>query len=115
MLFFVGSTSSGKSTFANVLLGEDILPTSFSSATHVLYEIKYGANKYAVLHFEHEQDGSPDRIDLTHDEGRKRFKDAVNPEREPGARINSQVSRVEVFLPNEFLKVCLDEYIFATV
>lgn len=37
----VGETGAGKSSFINLLLGEDILPCSLLSNTNVICEIKY--------------------------------------------------------------------------
>ena len=112
MFCFVGSTSSGKSTFANALLGEDCLPTSHNAATRVLCEIKYGMEKRAILHLEKDGKLWKEDVDLTQDEGRRKFEDAISPQ-ERDLTYQSQVSgaitcsRVEVFLPTEFLKVCL--------
>ncbi|XP_078573155.1 uncharacterized protein LOC144859999 [Branchiostoma floridae x Branchiostoma japonicum] len=49
-ILVAGETSSGKSTLLNVLLGENILPSSLLSTTSVICEIKYGTKKKAVMH-----------------------------------------------------------------
>jgi len=41
MLLFIGEFSSGKSTFANALLGEDILPTAAKPCTCVVTELRF--------------------------------------------------------------------------
>jgi hypothetical protein len=94
-IVIAGSTLSGKTTFTNLLLGEEILPTSWNSGTRVLCEIKYGKKKCAVLEFE--QQLEKETVYLSNEDGHVKFKNAFNPH-------ISQASKVEVFLPNEFLK-----------
>ena len=107
----IGSTSSGKSTFANALLGEDILPTSYNAATRVLCEIKHGTRKKATLHLEQDGKQWKETVDLSRAEGRRKFEDVTSPKRGPTFLSplsgTTTCSRVEVFLPIEFLKVCL--------
>ena len=47
----VGTFKNGKSTFINSFLGEEILPAYALPCTAVINEVKYGAEKRAVLHF----------------------------------------------------------------
>ncbi|KAI8502327.1 hypothetical protein Bbelb_199150 [Branchiostoma belcheri] len=49
-ILLAGETSSGKSMFLNLLLGEDILPVSHLSSTSTICEVKYGETKKAVVH-----------------------------------------------------------------
>ena len=49
----VGSFKNGKSTFINSFLGEDILPAYTLPCTAVINEVKWGAEKKAILHFKH--------------------------------------------------------------
>lgn len=44
MLLFIGPYSSGKSTFINALLGENILPTSSQACTSVITELTFEAD-----------------------------------------------------------------------
>lgn len=47
----VGTFKNGKSTFINSFLGEDILPAYSLPCTAVINEVKWGAEKKAVIHF----------------------------------------------------------------
>lgn len=47
----IGEFKRGKSTFINALLGEEVLPAFSIPCTAVINEIKYAAEKRAVLHF----------------------------------------------------------------
>ena len=47
----IGSFKSGKSTFINSLLGEDVLPAFSWPTTAVINEVKYGESKEAILYF----------------------------------------------------------------
>lgn len=50
-IMVVGTFKNGKSTFINSFLGEDILPAYSIPCTAVINEVKYGAEKKAILHF----------------------------------------------------------------
>ncbi len=50
-IMVTGTFKNGKSTFINALLGEEILPAYALPCTAVINEVKYGAEKRAVLHF----------------------------------------------------------------
>ena len=52
----VGNFKNGKSTFINSFLGEEILPAYALPCTAVINEVKYGAEKRAVLHFREQLD-----------------------------------------------------------
>jgi len=54
-----GTFKNGKSTFINALLGEEILPAYAVPTTAVINEIKYGAEKRAILYF---RDPLPDTL-----------------------------------------------------
>ncbi|KAI8517838.1 hypothetical protein Bbelb_038550 [Branchiostoma belcheri] len=49
-ILVAGEISSGKSTFLNLLLGEDILPVAHASSTSTICEVKYGETPQAVVH-----------------------------------------------------------------
>ncbi|KAI8483944.1 hypothetical protein Bbelb_383340 [Branchiostoma belcheri] len=49
-ILVAGETSSGKSTFLNLLLGGDILPVAHLSSTSTICEVKYGETRQAVVH-----------------------------------------------------------------
>ena len=100
-LFLTGSTSSGKSTLVNALLGESVLPTNYNAATAVLCEIKYWDRKHAVVHLE---DGrKPIHCDLSTADGCKTFESYVSPAVRDSDAMTCR--RVELFWPVDFLKV----------
>lgn len=47
----VGTFKNGKSTFINSFLGEDVLPAYSLPCTAIINEVKWGAEKKAVIHF----------------------------------------------------------------
>ncbi|XP_078582264.1 bacterial dynamin-like protein [Branchiostoma floridae x Branchiostoma japonicum] len=49
-ILVAGETSSGKSTFLNLLLGGEILPVAHLSSTSTICEVKYGETRQAVVH-----------------------------------------------------------------
>jgi energy-coupling factor transporter ATP-binding protein EcfA2 len=75
LLLFAGSTSCGKSTLLNALLGIPLLPTSHNAATSTLCEIKFSSNgkKFAVLHIREGQTRKQQEVDLSNQEGIKLF------------------------------------------
>ena len=101
----LGSTSSGKSTLLNALLGEDLLLTDHNAATAVLCEIKYSENgeKYALIHFEGDQEG--ERLELESYGGRQQLKAFVKRNRTEPDSEQRICSSVEIFWPENFLKV----------
>ena len=71
----IGSTSCGKSTLLNALLGTPLLPTSHNAATSTLCEIKFSSSgkKFAILHTREGQTRKQQEIDLSNQEGVKLF------------------------------------------
>ncbi|KAJ7349513.1 hypothetical protein OS493_038882 [Desmophyllum pertusum] len=51
IVLVAGETSSGKSTLLNLILGEQLLPSSMLSTTSTICELKYGATPKLVAHF----------------------------------------------------------------
>jgi hypothetical protein len=99
MILVAGSTSSGKSTLVNALLGENVLPTSYNAATAALCEIKYDDRRHATVYLE---DGrKPIHCDLTTDDGCRTFENYVNPVIRDETM---SCKRVELFWPVDFLK-----------
>eukprot|EP00118_Oscarella_pearsei_P019654 m.210035 g.210035 ORF g.210035 m.210035 type:complete len:831 (+) comp39740_c0_seq3:1207-3699(+) len=90
----LGSTSSGKSTLLNALLGDNILPTDYNSCSSalctVLHHSSYrgdsrpnGSNKFAVVHLElHNGEKKSITFDLLQESQRKDFKSIVGKDRE---------------------------------
>lgn len=107
--FVAGSTSSGKSTLLNALLGASILPTSHNAATSVLCEISCSrdGSKYALLTMEGRKKNEPKRLDLTKKDGHDKFRKYVSPSRDgplPGSK-GKRCLKAEIFWPLDFLRV----------
>lgn len=104
--YFTGTTSSGKSTLLNALLGETILPTGYNASTSVLCVLKYGDNncKYAIIHLNQGQHVSCERLDLTVEDDVSKFRSYVSTRKQvPDAAV---CTKAEVFWPLDLLKVC---------
>lgn len=50
-IMVMGNFKNGKSTFINSLLGQEVLPAYAAPATAIINEVKYGAQKKAMLYF----------------------------------------------------------------
>lgn len=117
----IGSTSSGKSTLSNVLLGEFILPTDYNAATSVLCIIKYGKKKEATIRYQEQEE---ETVDLTTTKGRQKLATAlgrkhtklnIGQQQIPSCSSdklgtssrdrNDQCSQVTISWPSDFLKV----------
>ena len=104
LLCVVGSTSSGKSTLLNALLGEDILLTDHNAATAVLCKVKHSEDdKFALVHFEGDQER--ERLDLHSNTGRQQLESYIKRDRTEPRSETRTCSFVEIFWPKEFLKV----------
>lgn len=51
VVIVAGETSAGKSSVINLILGENILPTSVLSTTSTIFELKYGTSPKIRIHF----------------------------------------------------------------
>ena len=101
----LGSTSSGKSTLLNALLGEHLLPIDHNASTAVLCEIKYSHNgkKYAKIHFEGDQE--VEQLELESYGGRQQLASHVKRGGTALLSCTPVCTFVEIFWPQNFLKV----------
>lgn len=109
----MGEFSAGKSTMINALIGEPILPERALTATAIITEIKYGADKKAVIYpikgrwkggdapFEVPVTELRKYLLINHNIGEADGKDANTME---GNVIASPFERAEVFMPLDILK-----------
>ncbi|XP_078655565.1 uncharacterized protein LOC144902179 [Branchiostoma floridae x Branchiostoma belcheri] len=109
-ILVAGETSSGKSTLLNVLLGENILPSSVLSTTSVICEIKYGTKKKAVVHLRNPDPitnqkilelplNGPTEVDL---EKISQYVHMKGEERETASNLNCD--KVEIYWPLPLLE-----------
>eukprot|EP00118_Oscarella_pearsei_P022027 m.251114 g.251114 ORF g.251114 m.251114 type:complete len:1013 (+) comp40332_c0_seq8:194-3232(+) len=112
MVLVAGSTSSGKSTLVNALIGRPVLPTSYNAATSTLCEIKQGPERKALVHLRTLCSSGDDasivdslrQLDISNEADQKTFVSFVNPARGQEATAKCICRRAEVFWPSEFLK-----------
>ena len=109
----MGEFSAGKSTMINALIGEPILPERALTATAIITEIKYGADKKAVIYpikgrwkggdapFEVPVTELRQYLLINHNIGDA---DGENTNTMEGNVIASPFERAEVFMPLDILK-----------
>ncbi len=103
--FRIGSTSAGKSTFVNALLGQQLLPTSYNAATSVLCEVKYGDHKMAKVHFSSQTIHKTIEYDLTDPMQQRDLWRCISCSGVTKDGQTTACSKAEIFWPFEFLKV----------
>lgn len=94
-----GESVAGKSTFINLLVGMDILPTSQLACTATFCELRYGNNKYAVCHT---KDGRKTKIDLNNVVGIEELKQHMSYVTDEVD--DNENEKIEVFWPFEILE-----------
>eukprot|EP00118_Oscarella_pearsei_P016732 m.161900 g.161900 ORF g.161900 m.161900 type:complete len:1074 (+) comp38822_c2_seq2:611-3832(+) len=104
LLLIAGSTSCGKSTLLNCLLGEDVLPTAYSAATSVICEIKRSDDPHKKTAIVHLESGSK-TLDLSDKEDQEKLRDFITVQYDPETKKPRSVCKnVEVHWPCEFLE-----------
>ncbi|CAH1238236.1 CSK [Branchiostoma lanceolatum] len=103
-ILIAGETSSGKSSLLNLILGEEMLPTSTLSTTSIICELRYGEQRRAKVFTwdDHEidvplEDSSSDQRSLEKLSGFIHQKGDRDQETFP-------YKRAEIYLPLDFLK-----------
>lgn len=95
LVLVMGEFKTGKSTFINTLLGEDILKTDSAPATAVSSLIRYGDDKKVLLHYKDGSDGeypyeNLGEITAEGDDSKQELRD--------------RLEYVEIFYPSDMLK-----------
>ncbi|XP_063436022.1 uncharacterized protein LOC134716985 isoform X2 [Mytilus trossulus] len=103
-ILIAGDRVSGKSSFINLLLGKDILPTQQLACTATICEIRHSRNeeKEAVLYKKDDQGIC--RLDLVEDE-KDDFKKLKYYIQELDEDDDSPFEKIEIFWPAEILKL----------
>ena len=96
-VLILGEFNTGKSTFINALLGQEILPSYATPATAIINEIKWGDEPQALLHF-HEKNKDPLAIPVDQLEDYVVIKDDTEEIRD------SPYSHIELFWPIELCR-----------
>ena len=105
----IGESSAGKSSFLNLILGEQLLPSAVLNATSTICEIKYGLERKLVVHYKgvDPQTGLPIKSIPLYQSDQSSYLDQISSyvhmkgDREKG----SPFTKVEIFWPHQFLKV----------
>ena len=92
-----GETSAGKSSLINLLLNEQVLPTSVLQNTLTICEISYGAKREAVIHFGNKEKTSLRLGDIKSDTLKQYIQKPTNDK--------DWCKKIEIKIPNSLLKV----------
>ena len=100
----VGEFSTGKSTFLNALLGEDVLPMAVKPTTATINLIKYSDNKNIKVHFfgDRNDNGKEISIGKTIDipwDQLKEYSTSLTIESDDRSK---EIKLVEVFMPSDY-------------
>ena len=117
LLYNSGESSAGKSTFLNLILGEEVLPSSVLSTTCTICELKYAKERCLVAHFKTKDPKTgllTKRIKLKKPEncGNKSYLDQITPyvHLESNRESGSEYKKVEIFWPHELLQVIIKNH-----
>ncbi|XP_028411513.1 dual serine/threonine and tyrosine protein kinase-like [Dendronephthya gigantea] len=105
VVLIAGETSSGKSSFINLILGEDILPSSTLPATSTICELRYGEVRKIVAYYKDEQ-RQPEELILRDPVEGQSYPDQLreyldqSDDREKGPRFK----KCKLFWPHDLLK-----------
>lgn len=102
--FVSGETGSGKSTFINLLLGENILPCSLLSNTHVICEIRQSKSGKYEAHLV-KRDGSEKFIEVGDDGDKELFQTNLGTEVERTENGKPVYDVARIYAPCDILQV----------
>ena len=117
---FKGETGSGKSSFINLILGEELPPYSVLSNTSTICELKYGEQRSIVAHFmdKDPETGLPTKeCPLQNASSEKSYLQQISPyvhvksDREKA----SVYKKIELFWPHQLLKVFITNVVVNVV
>ena len=103
-----GETGTGKSSFINVLLGEDYLPTSLLPNTHVISEIRSSRDQsaYAIVFPTDEKENKPKKIELLGDDKETFKQELATYIQDTDAKTGKQIyNSAQIYLPCDILDV----------
>lgn len=95
LVLVMGEFSTGKSTFINAILQEDVLVTDTLPTTAVVSLLRYGEKRQMILHY---VDGTQKKYDF------RKLSDITAEGNDAKQNLRDQLEYVEIFLPNELLK-----------
>ena len=100
-LFSRGETSAGKSSFLNMILGENLLPYSVLSTTSTICELKYGRERRVEVHFK----DRGERMRTVHLVDNVSYMEQISQYVKHEREEDHPYKRVEIYLPHPLLKV----------
>ena len=93
----IGETSAGKSSLINLLLNQQVLPTSVLQNTLTICEISYGAKQETVIHFARQETPSLILRNIKSDTLKQYIEKPTNDK--------DWCEKIEIKIPNPLLKV----------
>ena len=102
-VFLTGETSAGKSSLINLLLNDQVLPTSIMQNTLTICEISYGSRKEAVVHF-----AKQDKMPLRHRESNF---DKIWQYIQKPIDDEHRCEKIEIKIPNPLLQVQVEIFL----
>ncbi|XP_035689622.1 uncharacterized protein LOC118424923 [Branchiostoma floridae] len=103
-ILVAGETSSGKSSLLNLILGEEMLPTSTLSTTSIICELRHGEQRKAKVFTWDDQEIDVPLEDSSSDKKSLEKISAYIHQKENRDQEIFPYKRVEIYLPLEFLK-----------
>lgn len=95
MLMVMGEFSTGKSTFINALLGQEVTVVNATPTTAVITKLCYGQKEQLLIHY---KDGHIEEVELA------QFKKMTAESGEEAQKLHARISYVERCMPMEMLQ-----------